>query len=72
MGQLNKDETNWMVAKLVPAPLDNPERCVEQAYESKEGKCNFCGQETRREFCSGKCETEAAFASIGKCLKFHE
>ena len=37
----------------------------------KEG-CNFCGHPTPRDFCSGKCETDAAFASIGNSLKFHE
>ena len=56
---LDKEEVNWMIAKLVPAPLEiqrrmddrvNAERYVEQEYKSKQGKCNFCGHETTRDF----------------------
>lgn len=58
-----------MIDKLVPAPLEIQHK-DDLANPKKE--CNFCGHETIREFCSGRCETKAAFASIGKSLKFHE
>lgn len=52
--------------------LANSELCKSLNEKSQPGKCNFCGHPTPRDFCSGKCETDAAFASIGNSLKFHE
>jgi hypothetical protein len=50
----------------------NTKRYAEGENKDKQGVCNFCGHATKREFCGGKCETKAAFASMGKSLKFFE
>lgn len=52
--------------------LVNAEQYAEQKDKDKQGECNFCGYPTTRPFCGGKCETKAAFATMGKSLKFHE
>ena len=80
-GGLSNEEVDSAVGTLAPAPLEiqrrmddlvNTKRYVEQEEKSKQGTCNFCGHATSREFCGSRCETKAAFATIGKSLKFHE
>ena len=80
-GGLRDEEVESVVDAIAPAPLEvqrrmddlvNAKRYVEQEEKSQQGTCNFCGHLTAREFCSSGCETKAAFATIGKSLKFHE
>jgi len=51
--------------------LANAERYRELKEKSQEGVCNFCGYPTKRDFCNSKCETKAAFSTMGKSIKFH-
>ncbi len=77
-GGLSDDEVEAAVVTLGPAELAIQRRMDDLAnaesysrVTDRQGKCNFCGHITTREFCGGKCETKAAFATIGKSLKFH-
>jgi radical SAM protein with 4Fe4S-binding SPASM domain len=66
---LRKDEVETLVDSLGPS---DSEKYAERENKDRQGECNFCGYTTAREFCGGKCETAAAFATMGKSLKFHE
>lgn len=52
--------------------LANAEIYKNLEEKSKQGVCNFCGHPTPRDFCGSKCETNAAFATMGKSIKFHK
>jgi hypothetical protein len=52
--------------------LANAARYAALEEKSQQGVCNFCGHATSRDFCGSKCETKAAFATMGKSIKFHE
>lgn len=66
------DPRNDRRAVVRETDLANSERYRELEEKSQQGVCNFCGIETPRDFCGSKCETKAAFATMGKSIKFHE
>lgn len=79
-GGLKEEEVDALVETIAPAPMDVQRRMddllrakkyLEAEKKSKQGKCNFCDHATTRDFCSRDCETKAAFATMGKQLKFH-
>lgn len=78
-GGLREEEVDSVVDTIAPAPLDiqrrmddlvNVKRFLENDQKEKKGQCNLCEVPTSREFCGRSCETKAAFASMGKSLKF--
>lgn len=66
---LREDEVDSIVDSLGPTAA---EVYADREVKDRQGACNFCGHATVREFCGGKCEKNAAFATMGKSLKFHK
>jgi hypothetical protein len=66
---LREDEVETLVETLGPSAA---EQYADREHKDRQGECNFCGHATVREFCGGKCETQAAFATMGTSLKFFD
>ena len=69
VGELNDDEVDAVVENLGPSPS---EVYADREEKNRQGVCNFCGHTTTREFCGSNCEKQAAFATMGKSIKFHK